>query len=143
MPLLRSTTLSLALLCATTCASGQSGPLFKASSKAQGAPFDLVVTETERHPTKSYLQVPGFHERSAAGARWLMCAYTALAVERGFGYWFVVYPPEGSTRLVVGLANSSSATAAQVLGPDFVKDRTIGDKPMPVERMAGLCGIKR
>jgi hypothetical protein len=116
--------------------------LFTVSSKAQGAPFDLVVTETQRLPEKSYLNVPGFHERTAPGARWLMCAYTALAVERGFSHWYVVYPPEGSSRLVVAFSNASAASPSQLLGPDYVKELAIGDGMMPVEKMAGFCGIK-
>lgn len=116
--------------------------LFTASSKSQGASFDLVVTETQRFPEKSYLNVPGFHSRTAPGARWLMCAYTALAVERGFSYWYVVYPPEGSSRLVVALSNSSTALPSQLLGSDYVKELEIGDGMMPVEKMAGFCRIK-
>lgn len=132
-----------ALAASSIYAAAQSPALFKASSKDQGAPFDLVVTETERLPTKSYLDVPGFHERTAPGARWLMCAYTALAIERRFSHWFVVYPQAGSNRLVVGLANSGAAAASEVLGGDYVKDRTIGEQAMPVEKMAGFCGIRR
>ena len=124
-------------------AHAQSGPLFTASSKAQGASFDLMATETERLPGKSYLQVPGFHERTAAGARWLMCAYTALAVERGFSHWFVLYPPQYSTRLVVGLTNEADASPEQVLGSDFSKERLVGGKAMPVERMTAFCNAKR
>lgn len=116
--------------------------LFSASSRAQGAPFDLVVTETQRFPEKSYLTVPGFHDRTASGARWLMCAYTALAVERGFSHWYVVYPPEGSSRLVVALSNSSEASPSQLLGSDYVKELGMGDGMIPVEKMASFCGIK-
>lgn len=105
--------------------------------------FDLVATEIQRLPNRSHLQVPGFHERTAPGARWLMCAYTALAVERGFSHWFVVYPPQDSIRLVVGLTNDANASPEQVLGSDFSKERLVGDKAMPVARMAAFCGIKR
>lgn len=132
-----------ALAVVAVSANSQSAPLFKASSKEQGASFDLVATESQRFPTKSYIEVPGFHERTAQGARWLMCAYTALAVERGFQYWFVVYPPEGSNRLVVGFTNSGSAHASKVLGSDYVKERAIGEQAMPVDKMAGFCGIRR
>lgn len=132
------------LACAAVgIAHSESAALFTASSKAQGASFDLVATEIQRFPSSSHLQVPGFHERTAPGARWLMCAYTALAVERGFSYWFVVYPPKDSNRLVVGLTNDANASPEQVLGSDFSKERLVGEKPMPVERMAAFCGIKR
>jgi hypothetical protein len=116
--------------------------LFTASSKAQGAQFDLVVTETQRFSDKSYLDVPGFHDRTAPGSRWLICTYTALAVERGFSHWYVVYPPEGSNRLVVAFSNASTASPSQLLGPDYVKELGVGDGMVPVEKMAGFCGIK-
>ena len=124
-------------------AHSQPGPLFTASSRAQGANFDLVATETVRLPGKSYLEVPGFHERTAPGSRWLMCAYTALALERGFSHWFVVYPADDSTRLVVGLTNEAAASPEQVLGADFSRERLLGGKAMPVDRMAAFCGIRR
>lgn len=57
--------------------------LYTVSSKAQGTPFDLVVTETKREPNKSYISVPGFHNLTAPGAHWLMCVYTDFAIKRG------------------------------------------------------------
>jgi hypothetical protein len=117
--------------------------LFVASSKAQGAPFDLEVTETHRFPSKSYLNVPGFLERTAAGSRWLMCAYTALAVQRGFSHFTVVYPPPGGIRIVVAFSNSPSVSPPQLLGTDYVKEWALGDRMMPVEKMAPLCGKPR
>ena len=143
MPILGHLVLALTLGSASLSASSQNGTMASASSKAQGAPFDLLVAETERAPTKSYLSVPGFHERTAPGARWLMCAYTALAVERGFSYWYVVYPAPTSSRVVVGLSNLANASPAEVLGPDYVKEHAVGEGMMPVERMATFCGIKR
>ena len=118
-------------------------PLFSASSKAQGAPFDLVAVETERHPTKSYLAVDGFHERTAPGSRWLMCAYAALAMQRGFSNYFVVYPAQGSIRVVVAAANSPDASPSALLGLDFAKENALGDAMMPVQKMAAFCGFKR
>jgi hypothetical protein len=133
----------VALLALAACNGGSFAqgerPSFQASSKGQGASFNLVVTETARFPSKSYLEVPGFHERSAPGARWLMCAYTALAKQRGFSHWLVVYPQEGSTRVVVGLTNSEFARAQAVLGSDYSNDRIVGERPMPVAKLAALC----
>lgn len=117
--------------------------LYSVSSKSQGAPFDLVVTEIKREPDKSYLSVPGFHNRTAAGSRWLMCAYTDLALQRGFSYWIVSYPPPDSDVLVVGLTNSSSTSAKQLLGKDYTRGITLGDEPMPVEKMFAMCGLRR
>lgn len=121
---------------------GQSA-LYTVSSKAQGAPFDLVVTEIQREPNKSFLSVPGFHKRTAPSARWLMCAYTDLAVKRGFSHWVVVYPPETSEVLVVGFSNSSNASVKELLGEDFDKERTLGESVIPVEKVFPMCGMRR
>jgi hypothetical protein len=117
--------------------------LYTVSSKAQGAPFDLVVTETKRELSKSYLLVPGFHKRTAPGSRWLMCAYTDLAVKRGFSHWIVVYPSENSEVLVVGFSNSSTTSVKELLGEDFVKERTLGESVVPVEKFFLMCGMRR
>lgn len=117
--------------------------LYTVSAKAQGAPFDLVVTETKREPSKSFLSVPGFHKRTAPGSRWLMCAYTDLAVKRGFSHWIVVYPAENSEVLVVGFSNSPSALVKELLGENFAKERTLGESVVPVEKFFPMCGMRR
>jgi hypothetical protein len=117
--------------------------LYTVSSKEQGAPFELVVTETKREPSKSFLSIPGFHKRTAPGTRWLMCAYTDLAVKRGFSHWIVVYPPENSDVLVVGFSNSPNASAKELLGEDFNKERTLGESAVPVEKFFPMCGMRR
>ena len=134
---------AIAMLCVGTAFAAEE-PLFSARSKAQGAPFDLTVTETSRLPAKSYLQVPGFHDRTAAGARWLMCAYTALAIERQFSYWVVAYPEEGSDRLVVGFTNNEAADAKELLGADYRPGHVLGDDgPSPVRVWVRFCGMDR
>ena len=117
--------------------------LYSVSSKAQGAPFDLVVTEVKREPTKSIISVPGFHNRTAPGARWLMCAYTDLAVKRGFSHWVVVYPRPDSEVLVVGFANTSGMPVQGLLGTDYDKTRLVGEDLMPVEKMFAMCRMRR
>ena len=117
--------------------------LYTVSSKAQGAPFDLVVTETKREPSKSFLSVPGFHKRTAPGSRWLMCVYTDLAVRRGFSHWIVVYPPENSEVLAVGFSNLPNTSVKELLGEDFNKERTLGESVVPVERFFPMCGMRR
>jgi hypothetical protein len=128
---------------AIACSAKAEPTLYSVSSKAQGAPFDLVVTEIKREPNKSYLSVPGFHNRTARGARWLMCAYTDLAVKRGFSHWFVSYPPGNSEILVVGLTNSPSASAKGVLGKDYSAEHTLDNEPMSVEQLFPMCGMRR
>jgi hypothetical protein len=101
----------------------------------------MTVSELRRTATKSYLEIPGFNARTSQQARWSMCAFTDLAMERGFSFWTVVYPPEHSsqTQLVVAFSNSENASPAEVLGSDFVADLTLGDKMTSVEVMEKFC----
>ncbi len=71
-----------------------------------------------------------------------MCYYTALAIEREFSHWFVVYPAAGSNRVVVGFSNSADDTPEKLLGPDYVKALAVGNDMMPVSKMSALCGLK-
>lgn len=141
----RSTTAALAVLAlvaAATSASAQT-QLYAASSKAQGAPFDLVVTEVRREANRSYLAVPGFHSRSAPGARWLMCAYTDLAIKRGFSHWSVMYPEQDKEILVVAFSNSSTTSPKSLFAEEFNKDRVVGEQMASVEKFVSFCGIRR
>ncbi len=133
--------LTMLITAAIVCSAQAASAPYSISSKAQGASFDLVVTETKRESNKIYLSVPGFHNRTAAGARWLMCVYTDLAVIHGFANWIVSYPPDGSDVLVVGLSNSSDASAKEVLGKDYSVEHTLGDELVPVEKLFTLCGM--
>jgi hypothetical protein len=117
--------------------------LYSVSSNAQGAPFDLVVTELKREPSKSFISVPGFHNRTAPGSRWLMCAYTDMALKRGFSHWVVVYPPANNETLVVGFSNSASTPIPGLLGTDYDKERVMGETLMPVEKLFAMCGVRR
>ena len=117
--------------------------LYSASAKAQGAPFDLVFTEVKREPAKSYVVVPAFHSRTAAGSRWLMCAYTDIALKRGFSYWSVVYPEAEKDVLVIAFANTSTARPEQLLGSDFAADRILGTDMTATAQFMAFCGLRR
>jgi hypothetical protein len=119
--------------------------LYVVRSKDQGiTAFDLTVTETKRESNKSFLSVPGFHKRSAAGSRWLMCAYTNLAIKRGFNYWSVIYPEEGSETLIVGFPKSQNENIVKTLGSEFSGKNVVPEKPASVEVLAKtLCGMRR
>ncbi|MGY0505395.1 hypothetical protein [Luteimonas sp. e5] len=129
------------ILLAQATAAARAGDLFVANSKEQGADFDLTATEVERLPTKSYLSIPNFHERTAPGSRWLMCVYTELAMERGFEYWFVQYPRGEDTRVIVGFADSNATTADEAIGSDFNSEALLNPTPSPVRLWAALCGL--
>lgn len=117
--------------------------LYSASAKAQGASFDLTFTEIKREPAKSFVVVPGFHVRTAAGSRWLMCAYTDIALKRGFSYWSVVYPEAGKDVLVIGFANTPAAQPEQLFGSDFAADRVLGKDMTPTAQFMAFCGMRR
>lgn len=117
--------------------------LYTASSKAQGAPFDISVTETEREEARSLLLIPGFHTRTAPASRWLMCAYTDLTMKRGFTHWTVMYPAEGSEVVVIGFSNSPNASPKDLLGPEYVTERVVGKDMTPVESLIRFCGLRR
>jgi hypothetical protein len=116
---------------------------YTASSKADGASFDLVVTEVKREAQKSYLRVPGFHDRTAPGARWLMCAYNDLAVKRGFSHWSVMYPEDDKDILVLAFSNSVSTAPKELFGAEFNKARVVGDGMKPVTQLLAFCGKKQ
>ncbi len=133
--------LNAAAFFASTPAAAPDLSSFPSTQAEQGVPLRLAMTETERFPTKSYVNVPGFHDRAAPGTRSPMCYYTALAIEREFSYWFVVYPAEGSNRVVLGFSNSAEDSPEKLLGPDYVKALAVGNTMLSVQKMADLCGI--
>ena len=134
--------ISVAVLVVTLSAFAQHA-LYSASAKAQGAPFDLVFTEIKRESAKSYVVVPGFHNRTAAGSRWFMCAYTDIALKRGFSYWSVVYPEAEKDVLVIAFANTPTAQPAQLLGSDFAADRMLGTDMTPTAQFMAFCGLRK
>lgn len=122
---------------------GASDKLYSANAKDQGKAFDLVVTEAKREPAKSFLSIPGFHKRSAAGSRWLICAYADLAIKRGFRYWSAVYPDKTNETIVLGFYQSADADVAGTLGADYVAARVMPPTPVSAEAVATrLCGMR-
>lgn len=81
--------------------------------------LDYTVTEIKRTDRLSVLRIPGFHKRTAAASRWMMCVYTDLAIKRGFKFWSVVYPEAQSEDLIVGFPQSENEDIARTLGPEF------------------------
>ena len=117
-------------------------PLYQVRSRdMEIEAFDLTVTETRREERTSTLNVPGFHKRSAPGSRWLMSAYTDLAIKRGFKYWAVVYPEPPDENIVVGFPNSTTENLVQTLGKTFESKSLL--PTMAVEKFAVFCGMRR
>jgi len=106
--------------------------LYVAKSKDHGTPFELMLIEVKRDSSKSIVQVPKFHSRSAAGSRWLMCMYNDLAAKRGFKYWTVIYPEEPTETFPIALYQEPHANLSSILGADYVAERAFPPQPMPV-----------
>ena len=112
--------------------------LFRARSRDAGyKSFDLTATEVKRGDRTSVLRVPGFHSRTGAASRWLMCVYTDLAVQRGFKFWTVVYPQPPSEDLIVGFPRTQDEKVATTLGKEFDSKYLL--PTAPVEKLSVLC----
>lgn len=133
----------IAALIAGTCTAAGPQDFYSASGRALSVPYELELSEVQRDDTRSYVNVAGFHERSAPGARWLMCRYAELAQARGFSHWNVVYPETGSEMLVLGFSNDAGATPEQVFGRAYNGQRVLAERMAPVDRFATLCGFRR
>jgi len=108
--------------------------LYKITAKEMGfSSLDYTVTEIKRTDRLSVLHIPGFHKRTAAASRWMMCVYTDLAQKRGFEYWAVVYPDLPNEDLMVGFPNSKNEDIAHTLGPEFGTKNVLPS--MSVEKM--------
>ncbi len=111
---------------------------YQFNSKAMGFPsLDYSATEIKRTEKTSTLLIPGFHARTAPGARWMMCAYNELAKKRGFQYWVVAYPEGPSQEVLVGFAASPDENITVTLGSAFGGADTF--PVMAVERIESVC----
>lgn len=108
--------------------------LYVAKSRVHGAPFDLTLIEVARYASRSTIEVPTFHNRTAAGSRWLMCMYNDLAAKRGFKYWTVIYPLEPSETFPIAFYQAESENVSKLLGADFVAERAFPPLPVSVEK---------
>jgi hypothetical protein len=72
-----------------------------------------------------------------------MCAYTDLAIKRGFSYWSVMYPKQDNETLVVAFSNSPATSPKSLFAEEFNKDRVVGEQMFPVEKFVSPCGIRR
>jgi hypothetical protein len=112
--------------------------LYRITSKEMGFPsLDYTVTEIKRTDRLSVLNIPGFHKRSAAASRWMICVYTDLAQKRGFEYWTVVYPEPPNEEVIVGFPNSLNEDIASTLGPKFGGKSVL--PTVPVMKMIPFC----
>ncbi|PKN96206.1 MAG: hypothetical protein CVU43_21900 [Chloroflexi bacterium HGW-Chloroflexi-5] len=112
--------------------------LYRITAKEMGfLSLDYTVTEIKRTDRLSVLHIPGFHKRTAAASRWMMCVYTDLTQKRGFEYWAVVYPDLSNEDLMVGFPNSKNEDIARTIAPEFGTKNAL--PIMPVEKMIYFC----
>jgi hypothetical protein len=121
------------------CASQQKAPLFVARAKDQGVAYDMVITETRRETSKSWVEVTGFIHRDRAATHWMTCTFNALAAARGFRYWAAEYPLPGKENIVLGFTSADGVTAHDVLGDDYVKARNLDGGMETVDKIAPTC----
>jgi hypothetical protein len=113
--------------------------LYSVSSGGMGiTQFDYTVTEIKREPRLSTLKIPGFHDRSAGASRWMMCAYTDLAIKRGFKFWAALHPTNSSDEIQLGFPSSEDEDLTKSLGPKFSKESAVVSS---VATFARLCGM--
>jgi hypothetical protein len=119
--------------------------MYQANS-IDGASFQLQVVEIDRRGNRSTISVPGFHQRTAAGSRWLMCIFNDLALKRGFKYWLVVYPEEPNETFPIGLYHSPQDDPLAILGDEYADDRAFppASEPMSTDMWSQtLCAWKK
>ena len=113
--------------------------LYSVSSREMGiTQFDFTVTEIKREPRISKLKIPGFQDRSAAASRWMMCAYTDLAIKRVFKFWAALYPQDSSDEIQLGFPNSENEDLTKTLGPKFTKESAVVSSVATFARMCGM-----
>ncbi|MFT6909992.1 MAG: hypothetical protein ACJAS1_006720 [Oleiphilaceae bacterium] len=121
-------------------AMAQPKSLFSISSIDRGiTAFDYVVSEIERKDGFSVLNIPNFQSRSAQASRWMMCAYTELAVERKSEFWSAIYTDSSGDKVIVVFPSTNSLT-----DPAFAEINDLKTQPhiLPVASFKGFCGLK-
>jgi hypothetical protein len=114
--------------------------LYVVSSKEMGIKnFNYTVEEIERQPSYSKLHIRNFNDRSAAASRWMLCAYTDLAIKRGFENWAIYYPKEVKDQLLIVFPQTKSKD-----DPIYKEMKLDSNIPMiaSIYTFAQMCGMK-
>lgn len=113
-------------------------PLFHANSKQLGYDsIDIDITEISRGERTSVLRINGFHGRSAFGSRWLMCAYTNLAMKRNFQNWAAYYPNPPDENLLLMFPENENEDLSKLAGQELNKARIVPSPPL--NKMLAFC----
>lgn len=129
----------IGILLLVTSLSASASELLTISSKTKGiTAFDIEVKEVSRKNNSSVLNIANFQDRSAAASRWMMCAYTEIAIKRGFNYWAALYNESSGDEVIVVFPSSDS------LDDPAFKEVNVGNfssEAMPVEVFKKFCGL--
>ena len=132
------------LLCATTAAHGQ---LFEADSKRQGdskmAKMDIVITEVERRPHASVIDIKITDVGSSVGSSFfLLCSIRQLAQLRG-NYRYAVKIEEKPMRgqMLIGFLRNPADSVAD-LGPEFAAIGG-GTPVIDLDEFAQICEMTK
>lgn len=112
--------------------------LFHANSKELGYDsIDIDITEISRGERTSMLKIRGFHGRSAFGSRWLMCAYTNLAMKRNFKNWAAYYPKQPDENLLLIFPDNENEDLSKLVSQELDKTRLVPSPPL--NKMLAFC----
>jgi hypothetical protein len=113
-------------------------PLFHANSKELGyGTIDIDISEISRGERTSMLKIHGFHGRSAFGSRWLMCAYTSLAMKRNFKNWAAYYPTQPDENLLLIFPDHENEDLSKLASQELDKARIVPSPPL--NKMLAFC----
>ena len=131
----------LTILCISTTVHGQ---LFEADSKRYGNPkMDIVVTEVERRPRSSVLEVKITLVGSSVGSSFfLLCSIRQLAQLRG-NYHYIVKLEEKPKRgqMLIGFLRDPSENLSAI-GPEFA-ELDARKAVIDLDQFAEICAISK
>jgi hypothetical protein len=117
--------------------------LYRVNSKDVGwSTIDVTINEIRRDGRISFLQIPHYEQRSAVESRFAMCAFTDLAMQRGFEVWIVSDDSKTDDVVRVGFLKSNNEDAAKVLGKGFLGKDLLRAEVAVMNRMCGIQRVK-
>ena len=113
--------------------------LYSVYSKDVGwTAIDLVISEVSWNGRVSQLRIPRYESRSAIESRFAMCAFTDIAIQRGFEVWVVSDGSITDEVVQVGFLRTGDEDAGTILGKQFVGDRALRAEVRAINRMCGI-----
>jgi hypothetical protein len=104
--------------------------------------IDLTILEVRRDDRVSSLRIPHYEKRSSAESRFAMCAFTDIAMQRGFEVWIVSGGNIADDIVRVGFLKSDSEDAVKLLGAEFAGEKALRTEVEVINRMCGISRVK-